>query len=178
MKIGHQKPTARDTSTSTQPPPPPRTHHGDAAEASPQRDAAPPPPRVSDPTVQHSALREPLPPTPAEHDVPVVPDHPFTAGQPSDDGAHAQHRDYAYTADSPIAILRHINAAYPPIIHYTLHIGMLVKDLHEKIGECHAWCEAAVGAGMGGEPAVRETMGALERLRFVVPRGVGRNWIG
>lgn len=136
MKIGTQRPPAQDPSPSTQQPPPPRNHTADAAELHAQREPVPPPPRVSldparprDATAQPSPSREPSPQAPPEPSSPVPPAHLDTAAQ-SDD---VDPRDYA--ADSPTAILRHINAAYPPIIHYTLHIGMLVKDLHERIGE-------------------------------------------
>ncbi|KAK7186315.1 hypothetical protein PSPO01_07704 [Paraphaeosphaeria sporulosa] len=168
MKIGDQRPPARQMSPSisTQHSAP-RNHHATEGhphgeDVSAPRRTSPAPAGSQDATAQPEAPRASFPQAPEDHGFPFVPDE----------------ESRRYIPDSPTAIMRHINTAYPPIIHYTLHIGMLVKDLHEKIGECHAWCEAAVEAGMGGEPAVRETLAALERLRFVVPRGVGANWIG
>lgn len=108
---------------------------------------------------------EPRSASSSQHSSPIPSPHPPST---------PHHEPTYYSPDSRTALLRHINTSYPPIIHLTLHIGMLVRDLHGQIAECHAWCEAAVDAGMGAEPAIRGTLEALGRLRFVVPRGVGR----
>ncbi|KAL5426728.1 hypothetical protein PMIN07_011849 [Paraphaeosphaeria minitans] len=192
MKIGNQRPTARDgststsTSTSTQQsasqnfrPAKELPHLVDVPATSSSSSSTSPPqthPRVLHAHAHHheaprTASPQPTPTPTPHHGRPISP-HPHPHPPPSPAGPRA------YAADSPIALLRHINAAYPPIIDATLHMGMLVKDLHEKMAVCRGWCEAAVEAGIGDEPAVRGTLAALGRLRFVVPRGVGANWIG